>query len=181
MPGSAIWRSIYRSFAALAKTISKPTPADIQVKIDSGNWDARGTIGLPGSSSINFTAKFLCPSERTGMHFWPLRSNVTLDFPSIFLANAPQFFHPEIFRDGILEWKTFSLRYAATSPHHRRRAAAEWKIAECFPESDWKRVVASLLMELARRWISSMPRRKMSIFHFAETSIITTRTISRSG
>jgi hypothetical protein len=28
--------------------------------------------------------------------------NITVDFPSVFLAKAPQLFHPELFRDGIL-------------------------------------------------------------------------------
>ena len=83
----------------------KPAPADIQVKIDSSNWDARGTIGLPDSSSINFTARFPFPVGTNWNAFLTFPLNVTLDFPSIFLANAPQFFHPEIFRDGILSGK----------------------------------------------------------------------------
>ncbi len=84
---------------------TKPTPADIHARIDSGSWDARGTIGLPGSSSINFTAKFPLPVGMTWNAFLAAPVNLTLDFPSIFLANAPQFFHPEIFRDGILSGK----------------------------------------------------------------------------
>ena len=83
----------------------KPAPADIQVRIDSSNWDARGTIGLPDSSLINFTAKFPFPVGTNWNAFLTFPLNVTLDFPSIFLANAPQFFHPEIFRDGILSGK----------------------------------------------------------------------------
>src|SRR5207302_6917628 len=83
----------------------KPAPADIQVRIDSSNWDARGTINLPDSSSINFTAKFPFPVGTNWNVFLTFPLNVTLDFPSIFLANAPQFFHPEIFRDGILTGK----------------------------------------------------------------------------
>ena len=83
----------------------KPAPADIQLRIDSSNWDARGTINLPDSSSINFTAKFPFPVGTNWNAFLTFLLNVTLDFPSIFLANAPQFFHPEIFRDGILSGK----------------------------------------------------------------------------
>jgi hypothetical protein len=83
----------------------KPVPADIQVKIDSSNWDARGTISLPDSSSINFTARFPFPIGTNWNAFLTFPLDVTLDFPSIFLANAPQFFHPEIFRDGILSGK----------------------------------------------------------------------------
>ncbi len=84
---------------------SKPTPADIQIKIDSGNWDARGMIGLSGSRSINFTAKFPLPFGTSWNAFLVSPFDVTLDFPSVFLANAPQFFHPEIFHDGILSGK----------------------------------------------------------------------------
>ena len=83
----------------------KPAPADIQVRIDSSKWDARGTINLPDSSSINFAAKFPFPVGTNWNAFLTFPLNVTLDFPSIFLANAPQFFHPEIFRDGILSGK----------------------------------------------------------------------------
>jgi len=83
----------------------KPVSADIQVKIDSSNWDARGTISLPDSSSINFTARFPFPIGTNWNAFLTFPLDVTLDFPSIFLANAPQFFHPEIFRDGILSGK----------------------------------------------------------------------------
>jgi autotransporter translocation and assembly factor TamB len=83
----------------------KPAPADIQVRIDSSNWDARGTIGLPDSSSINFTARFPFPVGTNWNAFLTFPLNITLDFPSIFLANAPQFFHPAIFRDGILSGK----------------------------------------------------------------------------
>ncbi len=83
----------------------KPAPADIHVRIDSSNWDAHGTIGLPDSSSINFTARFPFPVGTNWNAFLTFPLNVTLDFPSIFLANAPQFFHPAIFRDGILSGK----------------------------------------------------------------------------
>jgi len=83
----------------------KPAPADIQVKIDSSNWDARGTIGLPDSSSISFTARFPFPVGTTWNAFLTFPLSITFDFPSIFLANAPQFFHPAIFRDGILSGK----------------------------------------------------------------------------
>src|SRR6266568_3401786 len=83
----------------------KPTPANIEARIDSNSWDAHGTIGLYGSSSINFTAKFPLPVGTSWNAFLASPVNVTLDFPSIFLANAPQLFHPEIFRDGILSGK----------------------------------------------------------------------------
>jgi len=92
-------------FRGLGENNIKPAPADIQVKIDSSNWDARGAISLPDSSSINFTARFPFPVGTNWNAFLTFPLNVTLDFPSIFLANAPQIFHPEIFRDGILSGK----------------------------------------------------------------------------
>jgi len=67
-----------------------------------GQYDGRGVIGLPGSSPVNFTANFPLPIGTDWNAFLASPLNVTLDFPSIFLANAPQFFHPEIFHEGIL-------------------------------------------------------------------------------
>jgi len=83
----------------------KPTPANIEARIDSNSWDLHGTIDLYGSSSINFTAKFPLPVGTSWNAFLISPVNLTLDFPAIFLANAPQLFHPEIFRDGILSGK----------------------------------------------------------------------------
>lgn len=81
---------------------SKPTPADLQIKIESAVWDVRGVIGLPGSSPLNFTAKFPLRIGKDWNAFLAAPLNISLDFPSIFLASAPQFFHPDVFRDGIL-------------------------------------------------------------------------------
>ncbi len=83
------------------KTRSR-TPTHIQITIDSNKWNARGVIGLPNSSPVDFTANFPLPIGTDWTAFLASPLNVTLDFPSIFLANAPQFFHPEIFREGIL-------------------------------------------------------------------------------
>jgi autotransporter translocation and assembly factor TamB len=47
---------------------------------------------------------------------------VTLDFPSIFLANAPQFFHPEIFHDGVLSG---TLSLSETLQHPRITGEAQ--------------------------------------------------------
>src|SRR5260370_40512031 len=55
----------------------KPAPADIQVRIDSSNWDAHGTIGLPDSSSINFSARFPFPIGTTCNGFLTFPVNVT--------------------------------------------------------------------------------------------------------
>jgi hypothetical protein len=93
---------------------SKPLPVNIQAAIDSTKWDARAIIGLPGSSTLNFEANFLLPIGTNWNAFFASPINATLEFPSIFLANAPQFFHPEIFRDGILSG---SLSFSQTLQH----------------------------------------------------------------
>src|SRR5256884_6525706 len=77
-------------------------PADVQATIDSGKWDVRGVIHMPNSSPISFTANFPLPigTDWNAFRISPL--NITLNFPSVFLAKAPQLFHPQIFSDGIL-------------------------------------------------------------------------------
>ena len=82
--------------------IRSGSPTHIQITIDSNKWNARGAIGLPNSSPVDFTANFPLPIGTDWTAFLASPLNVTLDFPSIFLANAPQFFHPEIFREGVL-------------------------------------------------------------------------------
>ena len=89
-------------FCGPAEKNSKPTPTQVQITVDSTKWNARGVIGLPGSSPVNFTANFPLPIGTDWNAFLASPLNVTLDFPSIILANAPQFFHPEVFREGIL-------------------------------------------------------------------------------
>ena len=95
---------------------SKPTPAEIQVTIDSGIWDARGIVNLPGSSPLNFTANFPLQIGADWNAFLISPLKLTLDFPSVFLANAPQYFRPEIFREGILSGK---LSLSGTLQHPR--------------------------------------------------------------
>lgn len=95
---------------------SKPTPADIRIKIESGVWDARGVVTLSGSSPLNFSANFPLRIGTDWNAFLASPLNLNLDFPSIFLASAPQFFHPEIFHDGILSGK---LSISETLQHPR--------------------------------------------------------------
>ena len=81
------------------------TAANIQAKIEADRWDAHGSINLAGSSPLDFTANLLLPigTGWTALQTSPL--NMTLEFPAIFLADAPQFFDPQIFHDGILTGK----------------------------------------------------------------------------
>lgn len=84
---------------------SKPTPADLQAKIESAIWDAHGRISLPDSSPVVFSGHFPIRIGADWNAFLAAPLNVTLEFPSIFLGSAPQIFHPDVFRDGILSGK----------------------------------------------------------------------------
>jgi hypothetical protein len=85
-----------------AENNPKQTQANIHGTIDSDTWTVHGGIGLPGSSPLNFTGNFLLPIGADWNAFLASPLKITCDFPSIFLAKAPQVFHPGIFRDGIL-------------------------------------------------------------------------------
>jgi hypothetical protein len=95
---------------------SKPAPAEIEAKIDSARWDARGRVTFPNSSPLDFTANFPLPIGADWNAILGLAVNFTVEFPSIFLANAPQIFHPPIFHDGILSGK---LSLSETLQHPR--------------------------------------------------------------
>src|SRR6059058_1401193 len=79
-----------------------PVPSDVQATIDSNNWDVRGVIHMSNSSPISFTANFPLRIGTDWNVFRISPLNITLNFPSIFLANAPRLFHPQMFTDGIL-------------------------------------------------------------------------------
>jgi autotransporter translocation and assembly factor TamB len=81
---------------------TNPIPADVQANIDSSKWDVRGVIHSPNSSPISFTANFPLRIGTDWNAFRVSPLNITLNFQSIFLAKAPQLFHPQIFSDGIL-------------------------------------------------------------------------------
>jgi hypothetical protein len=91
-------------------------PVDVQATITSNNWDARGVMRLPDSSAISFTANFPLRIGTDWNAFQLAPINFTFDFPSVFLAKAPQIFHPEIFRDGILSG---SISVSETLQHPR--------------------------------------------------------------
>jgi len=62
-------------------------------------------IHLPKSSPISFTANFPLPIGVTWSAFQMSPLKVSLDFPALFLAAAPQLFHSNILEDGILSGK----------------------------------------------------------------------------
>jgi hypothetical protein len=91
-------------------------PADVQATIDSSKWDVRGVIHMPDSSPVSFTTNFALGigTDWNAFRLSPL--TITLNFPSIFLAKAPQLFHPQIFHDGILSGNV-SLSETLEHPH----------------------------------------------------------------
>src|SRR4029077_10764597 len=93
-----------------------PIPADVQATIDSSNWDVRGVFHTPNSSPMSFTANFRLQVGTDWNAFQISQLNITLNFPSIFLAKAPQLFHPQIFSDGILSGN-ISLSETLQHPH----------------------------------------------------------------
>jgi hypothetical protein len=106
----------YVSIPRGAAEKGNPIPADVQATIDSSNWDVRGVIHIPNSSPVSFTANFplRIGTDWNAFRISPL--NITLNFPSIFLAKAPQLFHPRIFSDGILSGN-ISLSETLQHPH----------------------------------------------------------------
>jgi hypothetical protein len=80
-------------------------PLEFQATIDSSQWDARGVIRLPKSSPLSFTANFPLPIGMTWGAFQISPINVSLDFPAVFVAAVPHFFHSNILEDGILSGK----------------------------------------------------------------------------
>jgi hypothetical protein len=92
----------FPGFSASAGKKANPIPLDVEATINSGNWDACGTIHTPDSSPVSFTANFSLPIGTDWNAFQLAPLNITVDFPSVFLAKMPQLFHPELFRDGIL-------------------------------------------------------------------------------
>jgi hypothetical protein len=82
-----------------------PVPAEIQAAIDSSQWDVRGAIHFPKSSPLSFTASFSLPMGITWSAFQMSPLKASLDFPALFLAAAPQFFHSNTLEDGILSGK----------------------------------------------------------------------------
>jgi hypothetical protein len=103
------WTNDLRDYVSTVRGSSRqkagPVPVELQATIDSSQWDMRGAIHLPKSSPLSFTASFPLPIGITWNAFQMLPLKVSLDFPALFLAAAPQFFHSNILEDGILSGK----------------------------------------------------------------------------
>src|SRR5262245_32327168 len=98
-------RDYVPALAGSPRQNAKPIPLEFQATVDSSQWDTRGVIHLPKSSPFSFTANFPLPIGITWNAFQMSALNISLDFPALFLAAAPQFFHSNILEDGILSGK----------------------------------------------------------------------------
>jgi hypothetical protein len=103
------WTDDLRDYVAILRGSPRqntgPIPVELQATIDSSQWNTRGVIHLPKSSPLSFTANFLLPIGITWNAFQMSPLKLSLDFPALFLATAPQFFHSSILEDGILSGK----------------------------------------------------------------------------
>ena len=109
-------RDYLSTFPGSPRQKAGPVPVELQATIDSSQWDVRGAIHLPKSSPLSLTASFPLPIGITWSAFQMSSLNVSLDFPALFLATAPQFFHSQILEDGILSGK-ISLSETLERPH----------------------------------------------------------------
>ena len=98
-------RDYVSTFRGSPRQKTGPVPVELQATIDSSQWDTRGVIHLPKSSPVSFTANFPLPFGITWSAFEMSPLNVSIDFPAVFLAGAPQFYHSNILEDGILSGK----------------------------------------------------------------------------
>ena len=98
-------RDYFQSLRGSPGQKSRAIPAEAQATISSSQWDTHGMIHLPKSSPVTFTAGFPLPIGTTWSAFQMSPVEISVDFPAIFLASAPQFSHAEILHDGILSGK----------------------------------------------------------------------------
>ena len=77
-------------------------PIQLNAQIESSAWDAHGAFTMPGSSAVEFAAKFPLKISGDWKTFLASPMEATLRFPTVVLAGAPQIFHPAIFNEGIL-------------------------------------------------------------------------------
>ncbi len=98
-------RDYFTNLRGSTEQKSRAIPAEVQATISSSQWDMHGMIHLPKSSPVTFTANFPLPIGTTWTAFQMSPVEMSVDFPAIFLASAPQFSHSEILHDGILSGK----------------------------------------------------------------------------
>jgi len=102
----------------LGKTASggAAIPIQLEAKISSGSWDAHAAFTLPGSSPVDFTARFPFKIGEDWKTFVASPLDAQINFPAVVVASVPQFFHPAIFNEGILSGK---ISWSQTLQHPR--------------------------------------------------------------
>jgi hypothetical protein len=98
-------RDYFPNVRGLPAQKSRAIPAEVQATISSSQWDTHGVIQLPKSSPVSFTAGFPLPIGTTWNAFQMAPVEISVAFPAVFLASAPQLSRSEIFHDGILSGK----------------------------------------------------------------------------
>ena len=98
-------RDYFPSLRGSSRQNARPLPVELQATIDASQWDARGVIHLPKSSPLSFSTNFSLPIGITWSAFQLSPLKVSLEFPALFLAGAPQFLRSNILEDGILSGK----------------------------------------------------------------------------
>ncbi|HVI81595.1 MAG TPA: hypothetical protein VM717_02535 [Chthoniobacterales bacterium] len=77
-------------------------PVEVKTTIASSSWDTQATFTLPGSSPVDFAAKFPLKIGEDWKTFLASPIEASIHFPTVVIASAPQFLHPAIFNEGIL-------------------------------------------------------------------------------
>jgi hypothetical protein len=93
-----------------------PIPIQLEAEISSGTWNAHAAFTLPGSSPVDFTAKFPFKIGEDWKTFLASTLEAQINFPAVVLTSSPQFFHPAVFNEGILSGK---ISWSQTLQHPR--------------------------------------------------------------
>lgn len=77
-------------------------PLQLNVQIAASAWNTHLAFTLPGSNPVDVMAKFPLKIGQDWITFLASPIEVTVQFPTVVLASAPQLLHPAIFNEGIL-------------------------------------------------------------------------------
>src|ERR1051325_925572 len=77
-------------------------PVQLNIQIAASAWDAHFVFTLPGSSAVDVVAQFPLKIGEDWKTFLASPIAATINFPTVVLTSAPQFFHPAVFNEGIL-------------------------------------------------------------------------------
>jgi hypothetical protein len=77
-------------------------PVQLNIQVIASAWDTKASFTLPGSSPVEFSAKFPLKLSEDWKTFLASPIEVSLRFPTVVIASAPQLLHPAVFSEGIL-------------------------------------------------------------------------------